>query len=435
MNQVNKAIYTSVISKVLTVGIQVFSFPIVINALGVEQFGVYLLVTSFISWFLLGNIGIGAALTRDIAKEYCGEISNERCLRLIFTALKIILLVSFLLVIIFLIVKVNVPVKILFGQSAAGNDIEIQNTMNLVFITVLLHLIGSVGEAGRLGIGKQFETNFINIVTNLFSLVALLYTANNSPSLYSLVLSLNGMVALGKLLNLFTLVYNLKSSKESILITFNSSREYKLLLSTSYIFTLGDLSKIASTHGIIYFVGYITSPTVVVFISFIQRTITLLGGLYVMITQPLSSELIRLHSICDYQRIIFITRKYFGLMLLSIIIIFLGIVIFGSDIYRVWSSGEVYFSAQQLVIIGLLFIANILSHVFFVVLYSFNYTKIPIFIMLIEAVSLYLCLYAYPYVLDVTVIISIMLVCSFFLSVCVQFYFVIKEFSSWRKFN
>ena len=61
------AVLASIGSKIATVALQILVLPLAIRSLGAERYGVYVMLTSSLSWILLAGTGLAPSLTVLIA--------------------------------------------------------------------------------------------------------------------------------------------------------------------------------------------------------------------------------------------------------------------------------------------------------------------------------------------------------------------------------
>ena len=68
IRRIKYAVVTSLCSKAITIIMQVVALPIAVKALGNKQFVLYSMLISAVGWLSLVNLGIGPALTVNIAE-------------------------------------------------------------------------------------------------------------------------------------------------------------------------------------------------------------------------------------------------------------------------------------------------------------------------------------------------------------------------------
>ena len=83
------------------------AFPIYLHFLGYEQYGVWLVLTTVLSFAQLGNLGISKAVMKLVAEEY-GRGDIEGIQRYVTTALALLCLSSSLVLIVILVFKTQI---------------------------------------------------------------------------------------------------------------------------------------------------------------------------------------------------------------------------------------------------------------------------------------------------------------------------------------
>jgi len=430
-NTIKRALITSSVSKVITICIQLFSFPLAVKALGVEQFGVYVVITSLLAWFNLGSFGIFPGLTREVSKSI---EDNKRTLKYIYSAMHI---VTCGLCIIFFVIyfgSLLTPELLFNGEySSLYFSKELMNVWLVSLLFVFFSLYGSIAESVRLGMKKQDKNNVINIIGNLVSFVLIIFVSYYSPTLLSFVIAVAGAQAIAKFINLLLLMLELSKNVEVHLSCFTKGNKYKELLNVGGLFFISEILGIASTQGLIFFIGQSSGPVVVSYIAFIFKFMALSGGFIVMITQPLSAVFMSLYNSLEFSGLIKKVVQYYTPLFLFTIVISICINFFGQYFFSVWSAGEVQLKDEDIMILGFYFIVVVLNHLIFTYLFSVGMTKRPIFTKMFESLSIIFVVFLFRGDLSVNNVLLYITLLGFFITSLPYLYFFLNNLLYLRK--
>lgn len=199
----NRNVLYNYIFKVLTIVFGLINTKLVVGYLGATLYGLWVTITSVISWMSSGDLGIGNGLRNELAKA-CGECDKEKQKKLVNVAFSTMITISFIVLLIIIIVseiffkieilsaKVRTPMYITacffclnlvlgVSQSVAyGYQLSWLTTLTLAEIQLLsilsvvtLNIIGISPELSRFAIIYGISTTIPNIL-----LIIILRTKN-----------------------------------------------------------------------------------------------------------------------------------------------------------------------------------------------------------------------------------------------------------------
>lgn len=194
------AVLTSLLSKFGTILLRLVSIPIALRLLGVEEFGVYAVITMTAGIIDVLHIGIGPALTREISVAIAkGDHERERVIFstcvLLSTAFTILCatLVSALLL--------TIPIPDLFGEEFAPLSETMLRAAWIGVAIIVVEAVCIVFEMARDGYMETRYTNAWGAGGNVLGAGLVLGGIWFFPTIEFLLLAVNGSMVLAKLGN------------------------------------------------------------------------------------------------------------------------------------------------------------------------------------------------------------------------------------------
>lgn len=135
----------------------IVAYPIHLHFLGYEQYGIWLLLATVLSFAHFGNLGVTTAVTKFVAEEV-GRNNRVGAERYLFNASAILLVVGFLILLLLIVFKTYIAA--LFGLTDENETVVILLLPRIGILTVYL-LFTQVLNAGLAGIGRLDITNYI----------------------------------------------------------------------------------------------------------------------------------------------------------------------------------------------------------------------------------------------------------------------------------
>jgi O-antigen/teichoic acid export membrane protein len=185
---INKSIFTSIFSNwtflVLTVAIAFIVSPIMVNKLGVNTYGIWVLMVSISGYFTVLDFGINTALVRFISK-YVALKDFTKANEVYSSALALFSIAGAIAIISIVIFSLNF--------SELFNIKEFNNRyLSIVFIVIgidlAINLVFGVFSGVLRGLQKFHELNVISIVISLLKNMALVYLLYNDYSILSIAI-------------------------------------------------------------------------------------------------------------------------------------------------------------------------------------------------------------------------------------------------------
>jgi O-antigen/teichoic acid export membrane protein len=361
--------------------------PLHINYWESEQYGIWLIINSILSYLIVSNLGMNAAASTLINKT---KEPSEK-IRILNRSLIIIIISALTLMIIFLIV-----IKYANNWILIIGDIDhkyIKSSQDACSILIFFYLINvpfSIYSAAINGFYKVYIENIFQIITSVFSVFALLININVSGDLitFSIIFGCsNLLVNLLRISFFYIYIYSAEKIKSN-----NKINEYKDKYSFLYILKLGlhcfsgglasliilNTDNIVISH--ILGVNYVTpyAVTFKLFMIVFNLIYVLNSSIIPLIGKELGNN--------NYEKVKYIYERTFYISLWIGGVLWIGSFSLFKDFIYIWS-GEQAFAGITVVFLfgGYSFFLSI-SQLNNIMINSLNYIKGSIRIQIFEAV-------------------------------------------------
>lgn len=167
------SIATSVVSKFVGIGATLITIPLTLDYLGVESFGVWMVISGVIGFMGFTDLGIGMGLQNALSKAY-GQDDIESPKHYISNAYLMVSGLASVLALITIGLFETLPMAGLFKIE---NQAVVQDAVTALKYSVLAFLLGMpLGLIGRIlgGVQKTYIANNVMLVGSLVSLLAIL---------------------------------------------------------------------------------------------------------------------------------------------------------------------------------------------------------------------------------------------------------------------
>lgn len=234
-------LYSGVFKTALTIIIGIINVPYTLNYFGTEKYGVWNVITSFIVFLTMTNLGLNSAASILINKNSNFLIKLKilkRSARVLIIVMPVILLILFL-------INYYYPqwFKIVYSPKNIENEAKISAIIMIVF--TLINLPFSLTSSAFNGFQKNYIENIFGIVTILLSTSCLFFVIQFKKNLiFFAYLSSLSLLALNifKLIYLQFIIVKFKTTNDNIIDEYNHDTSYKHILITGYRCMLGALA-------------------------------------------------------------------------------------------------------------------------------------------------------------------------------------------------
>ncbi len=194
------AMVTSIISKMGTIVLRLVSIPIAIRLLGMDLFGVYATITMAVGIIDIMHVGIGPALTKEIANSIAGG-DRRREKRIFVTGVLISTVLTIIAAAVAAIVLINFPISAIFGEKFAPLSEVMSRAVWIGLAIISIEMICVVFEKARDGYMETRYNNSWGAGGNILAAAGLLIGIWFFPTIEFLLIAINGSIALAKLGN------------------------------------------------------------------------------------------------------------------------------------------------------------------------------------------------------------------------------------------
>jgi O-antigen/teichoic acid export membrane protein len=354
IKQFRYAVATSLLSKVITLAVQVIALPIAAISLGVHGFSLYALLTAAVGWLTLSNLGIGPILVVKLAATHVhGDFKEESH---IFSSAFFITLIVSALVSFFAILAVwLLPVQNIFGPLYVSDLLTIK--WGLTVLTVLFFLQSNISlfESAQAGYQQQYVQNLIAVVSGLPCLLAVWIVSQNNPTPVSLILALNMPLVIMRFVNVGLIVFR----QPHIFPSLNSFRWSicKNLVQNGITFSLaGGLGNFLAHILPVILVGRSFSADVSASFAVTMNAIILASGVIGMLLRPLWPAVADSVARGDREWAKIAYKRLLKSVMAFGFFVALFLIVYGEWMFRIWFHGKINPSYWLIVSAGFYFV-------------------------------------------------------------------------------
>ena len=171
------------ISRLISMCIQFFSIPILLNSLGTVQFAQYVVIASLISWYQLCDLGFGSGLQNQIIKSKY----NKNSLNHLITTTAIIGIGTFIICSCLLYFLSPAITNFIFTDSEISGNKTLIMVVNISGVFFLGNMLLSYSQKVFYALGYGFYANFISGITNIIFIVLIIYYESKLSQDYKLI--------------------------------------------------------------------------------------------------------------------------------------------------------------------------------------------------------------------------------------------------------
>lgn len=187
----------------LSIAISLLYVPLLLNTLSASQYGVWLVITSIVSWISLMDIGLGNGLRNKLVKSIVDEdiVSCKEYISSTYAALSCFIV--FLLTI-FIIISNNFLSWNKILNTTDIHPAELTELVNVVFIAFGVQFILNLQNSILFAFQKPALSSLITFLSNLFSFISVLIAVK--------IFGIADLVSLGYIISLTPIVILVISS-------------------------------------------------------------------------------------------------------------------------------------------------------------------------------------------------------------------------------
>lgn len=202
MERYRKAAITSLMSlfsQFVQIATGLISVPLALNYLGVEQFGIWMTLSTALAFITFADLGIGIGV-QDRMSRFIGANLYELACKTFFSSIAFVFVLFCLLMVVNLLL---VPIFNLASLLAIKSDeaiAEIVPTAQMVILVLGLGLLSGIVQRAFNSLQEGFLVAAIQVVLRICSLILLFVVVNLKLGLPALVFVVGGLSSVGILL-------------------------------------------------------------------------------------------------------------------------------------------------------------------------------------------------------------------------------------------
>lgn len=356
--------------------------PLTIDYLDTEKYGIWLIITSFISWFSFFDIGLGQGLRNKFAEAKAK--GNDLLVRgYISSAYFTITFISFALVVLFFICNFFIDWTKVFNTDI-NLARELSILMLIVFTFFCLQLIAKLITSIYIADQKPSVQGLINFLTQIVSLLIIWLLTHTSKSSLMLFGTLYSIIPV-----LILIVFTIISF---------SGRYHKYVPGiklwnkhyTKDIFGLGIKFFIIQIAAIILYstanmiITQLYSPDAVVPYNIAYKYFSLITMVFSIIVTPYWSAITEAYVKSDYA---WIKRsmKYLLIFSVTFIMILILMILFSNEFYLLWIGDKVKIPFILSVLMSVFFMITVFIQPFVIFINGTGKIKLQLYISIITS--------------------------------------------------
>jgi O-antigen/teichoic acid export membrane protein len=191
------------ISKALNILISFLSVPLTVHYLGAERYGVWLTISSVLTWMYLTDFGLAGNALINVLAHASGNDDKEDAREYAASCFWALMGISVASAIICGIAFNHIPFRAVFRVSDATSTEELRLACGLTLVFFVTAFPLSIQNSIYSAYQDGFLSNIWGIAANILSLIALVFVSRTHGSLASLVVALSGTRFVVAIANMF----------------------------------------------------------------------------------------------------------------------------------------------------------------------------------------------------------------------------------------
>ncbi len=192
--------FTSVIARVVRIGVSLVTVPLTLHYLGTERFGLWMTLSSVLAMAGFADFGIGNGVLNTVSDAF-GKDDSEAIRRAISSGLTVLTAIAALLLAGFFLIYGFISWGHFFNVNSTLARAESGPAMAVFVICFALNIPFDVVQRTQLGLQQGFRTNVWQVFSSILILIGILAVVHFRLSLPMLVVALAGAPVLGTAFN------------------------------------------------------------------------------------------------------------------------------------------------------------------------------------------------------------------------------------------
>jgi O-antigen/teichoic acid export membrane protein len=377
------AVATSVGAKMAALALQFAAIPVALHVLGPASFGLFVTISSLVSWMGLTSVGIGPGLTLGIARAVAKpDIEGERAY--FWTSVGLMTAISTLLALAVTGAFLVVPARSLTGVADPLMARDATTSLVIIGLLSAAQLCLSVVDAARLGYQELHISNLWTLISTGVSFIALLELRSVSPTVAFLIVALNAPPVVVRVFNggfLLRAHPNLRAGR----LVFKVALVRQILL-VGVGFAAVSLASFLSQQVGLVLLAQRQGPEAVAAPGTMLRLIMLASSAVAMLTQPLWPALADATARADTRWARSAFRRVLGLSLAYSAAVCVALLFFGQQLVHIWTGGALRVDQTMMLLFALYFPLGVWSHVHAMTLVGLGKIRVAAAVLLVEGI-------------------------------------------------
>ena len=192
--------FTSAVAKLITVVTALISVPLTLRYLGVERYGMWMTMSSFLAMLSFADFGIGNGLLNAVAGAY-GRDDRQEIRRYVSSAFLILTIIAATILVLFSAVYRYVPWFEIFNVQSDLARREAGPALAIVVACIALGVPASIVQRVQTGMQRGFMANLWQCLASTIGLVGIITAIRFEAGLHWLVLAFVGAPLIAAVLN------------------------------------------------------------------------------------------------------------------------------------------------------------------------------------------------------------------------------------------
>ncbi len=326
---------SSILAQGIGFAVGLLSVPLTLSYLGQERYGIWITLSSFLTWLTLSDLGLGGNGLINTLAEANGRDDRQLGREMVATAFWSLAGIGVVLTMAFVLTFPFLPLDALFRPSAHVVTSELQWAIILAFGTWVLAFPLNTVTAIFHGYQEGYLSNTWAVVGSLASLVALAVVTSFHGGLVELVVALSGarlVVAVTGAIYLFAWYRPWLMPTPSAI----TRRALSRLLSLGVRYQVAQVAGIGMFHSQPFIITQVLGPAQVGIFNVVYRLMTLPLQLIQIVTFPLMPAYGEARARQDWAWIRVTLRRSLKTSAVGIFCMVLAMVILARPIVRLW---------------------------------------------------------------------------------------------------
>lgn len=332
-----KAIFVTVIARVINMGSGLITVPVTLKYLGTEQFAIWMAITSFVGFLNFADLGLGIGLQNALAK--CnGKDDKENPRHYVSNTYFLLSVIAVPIILMALYLLPLLPVEKLIKVEANQSAVSILPTLQ---VFVVLFAIGlPVGVIQRVLTGYQKSHIFGNllVIGRLLGLISIFVSIGLKQSLPVLAGLFVGLPTLVQFI--YTIYYFRKNSWIAPSFQLLGKKYLKEITGTGIWSVLAQVAFTIKMNVPLLIISTVIGATAVAQYTITQRLLGVVGMLINLGLQPLWPAYGEAYHRGDKEWLVATFRKSLKLVLMLTVPLFFIMSLAGIPLIRLWTGSE-----------------------------------------------------------------------------------------------